>query len=182
MCLIIASVPHTGSHFLIDLTGYTVLDDPENISRAVERNLRVYCFRHVYGGESIELLTKWGKMAPLISPLRHPMSVAQSWKNRGKPIFEIEQRASMIKLFHKLIDLSKAVKIHFLPLDLPNKQRYLDRICEVAKRRLKTNWVRFGPSDTKPHIPLTEADIEAVGELMTDPFFEPFYDQHPNPE
>lgn len=173
--LIIASVPHTGSHFLIDLIDYAILRDEADIKHALERNHKVYRFHHVYGGESMEWLLKYGSMAPVISPLRHPMDVAQSWKNRGKPIIEHKVHAPMIELFHSLIELSKRIPMHFLPLDHPNREQYLKRISAVAGRTFKTRWDRFGPVPKNPHKELTEAEIEAVSDLMTDPFFGPFY-------
>jgi len=173
--LILASVPHTGSHFLIDLIDYTVLPKDDMFSKAVERNQRFYRFWHVYGGESIECLLKFGKHAPVIAPLRHPMLVAQSWKNRGKPIVEHEVHAPMIKLFHNLIDLSRQVTMYFLPLDLPDRDQYLRRIETVAGRNFKTQWSYYGPGPVSPQVELTEDDRAAVRELMTDPFFERFY-------
>ncbi len=173
--LIIASVPHTGSHFLIDLIDYEILRDESDIKHALERNHKVYRFHHVYGGESMEWLLKYGSMAPVISPLRHPMSVAQSWKNRGKPIIEHDVHAPMIELFQALIELSKQVKMYFLPLDHPMREQYLKRISDVAGRSFKTRWDRYGPIPSNPHQDLTVAEIDAVNELMTDPFFEQFY-------
>ena len=173
--LIIASVPHSGSHFLIDLIDYTVLPDESMLSHAVERNQRFYRFHHVYGGESMEWLLKYGKLAPVISPLRHPMAVAQSWKNRGKPIAEHAVHAPMVRLFHNLIELSKRVRMYFLPLDHPERERYLRRIAEVAGRNFKTQWSYYGPGPVNPEIALTQADRDAVAELMTDPFFGEFY-------
>lgn len=175
MCLIIASVPHTGSHFLIDLVDYTVLPKDDMMQHAVERNQRFYRFHHVYGGESMEWLLKYGKMAPVISPLRHPMAVAQSWKNRGKPIVKHDVHAPMVQLFHNLIDLAQRVRVTFLPLDVPDRNARLRRVSEVAGRSLRTRWAIYGPGPVKPDIALTDSDREAVADLMQHPFFEPYY-------
>lgn len=175
LCLIIASVPHTGSHFLIDMVGYTVLPKDSMMKHAIERNQKFYRFHHVYGGESMEWLLKFGQMAPVISPLRHPMSVAQSWKNRGKAITKEDRRAPMVDLFHNLIELAQRVRITFLPLDVPNRNLHLRRVSEVARRQLRTRWAFFGPGSVKPEIALTSSDRDAVTELMTHPFFEPYY-------
>lgn len=175
--LIIASVPHTGSHFLIDLIGYEVMRDKADIRHEVERNQRVYRFHHVYDGESMEWLLKYGNIAPVISPLRHPMSVAQSWKNRGKPIDKHEVHAPMVRLFQNLIDLSKKVNMRFLPLDSPDRDQYLRRISDVARRNFKTQWAYYGPGPVNPTVPLTQSDRDAVDNLMTDPFFRLYYGQ-----
>lgn len=86
----------------------------------------------------------------------------------------------MIELFHSLIELSKKVKIHFLPLDHPERERYLRRISDLAGRNFKTRWDRFGPVPKDPHQDLTDEDIEAVNVLAAEPFFEQFYGKTSN--
>ena len=175
--LIVGTVPHTGSHFLINMleeNGYSVLPKDEMMRHAVERNQRFYRFQHVYDS-SMDLLTEYGRIAPVISPLRHPMSVAQSWKNRGKPIVKQDVHAPMIYLFHNLIELAQRVRVSFLPLDMPCRGARLNRVSEIAGRSLRTRWAYYGPGPVKPDVPLTEDDKAAVDELMTHPFFQQHY-------
>lgn len=146
--MIIASVPHTGSRFTQSLFQKKPV------------------FLHVYKGESIEEIIKHSQ---IIVPLRHPLAVAQSWVNRGKPIRWHPKHEAMCVMWRTLIDVVAPLLPMYLPLDLPSRDHYLHRISAAIGEKLDTDWSTV--SDNLPSKPLTDDDKSAVAELMADPFF-----------
>jgi hypothetical protein len=148
--VIIASVPHSGSRFVSALLGVP--------------------FWHVYQGESLEKILGHDV---IVVPLRHPMKVAQSWKNRGKPIVSHPKHEPMIAMWRTLIDVIAPLEPLYVPVDSENRDVYLAKLGKATKRRLKTDW--RGKSDGYLLTPLNDEDEAAVRTLLADPFFEQFY-------
>jgi hypothetical protein len=148
--LIVASVPHSGSRFVSEL-------------------LRVP-FWHVYQGESLERIFEH---EVIVVPLRHPLAVAQSWKNRGKPIVSHPKHEPMVAMWRTLIDVIAPRKPFYVPVDSDQREVYLAKLGKALRRRLKTDW-KF-KSDGYLMTPLNDEDEAAVKSLLADPFFEQFY-------
>jgi hypothetical protein len=151
--ILVASVPHSGSRFVLKLLGKPAF------------------FWHVYQGESLEYITELGKFCPVVVPLRHPRAVAQSWVNRGKPIRTHAKHEAMCVMFRTLIDVVDKLKPLYLPVDVPNRDEYLSALKGVAGE-LHTNWEPV--TDGLPQKALSEDDELAVSELLADPFFARF--------
>lgn len=165
--IVVASCPHSGSHFVVDLLGYPLRSE----ARGNERCQNLY---HVYPGESLEIIKRHVDAGDtLVSPMRHPMAVAQSWANRGKPIAEHPVHQPMIELFRNLIDIVDKWGVTYLPLDVPDRDRWLKRLGERIGAELKTDWRPKSHHDIRPAT-LHHDDIAAVDELLTDPFFGQF--------
>ena len=144
--IVLASVPHSGSRFVLKLLPQPVF------------------FRHVYEGESIEQIVALSRAYPVVVPLRHPLAVAQSWKDRGKPIASHPKHEPMVAMWRTLIDVVDPLYPRYLPIDVPDRDAYF--------AGLETDWVPV--KDSNPHVPLTDEDRAAVSELLADPFFARF--------
>lgn len=149
--MIVASVPHSGSRFVSELV------------RAP--------FLHVYTtGESLGEIRKHDV---IVVPVRHPMAVAQSWKNRGKPIVSHPKHEPMMAMWRTLIDVIAPLKPYYVPVDSENREQYLAKLGKRIRRKLTTDWRKV--SDGYLITPLNDEDEAAVKELLADPFFEQFY-------
>ena len=165
--IIVASCPHTGSHFAVNTIGLPL----RNWDRGGVSAQNLY---HVYSGESLEIIKRGAREgATLVVPMRHPMAVAQSWANRGKPIAEHPVHEPMIKLFRNLIEHVVPLNPLYLPVDVPNRDKYLRALSDVVGRELKTDWAPASHHEIAP-AKLFDDDIAAVHELLRDPFFEEF--------
>ena len=71
---------------------------------------------------------------PILVPLRHPNLVAESWRRRGKPLNEL------IENFNLLVNEIDPLKPHYLPIDVPDRQGYLDKINQDLNLNLTTDW------------------------------------------
>jgi len=83
-------------------------------------------------GNSIGLIKKLDQ--PMIIPLRHPYLVAKSWELRGKPLTELTENFKL--LVNELDPLSPL----YLPIDVENRQDYLDKINKELGLELRTEW------------------------------------------
>ncbi len=97
--VLILGVPHTGNHFMLALLPGAKQQHPwPNPTKS---------------GEWLGLLDE---AAAVICPMRHPLLVAKSWKQRGKDITdELEQ------FWRAQVDvIDRCGKVHYLCLDLPD--------------------------------------------------------------
>lgn len=160
-------MPHTGSHFAVNTIGLPL----RNWDKGGVAAQNLY---HVYDGESLSIIKQaHSEGAMLVVPMRHPMSVAQSWANRGKPIVEHPVHEPMIKLFRNLIEHIVPLNPLYLPVDVPDREKYLAKLSKAVGRELKTSWDRVSHHDIRP-ARLFDDDIAAVIELLKDPFFRDF--------
>ena len=92
-----------------------------------------YFYAHV-GYVQLGELRRLAKQYPCLVPMRHPMSVALSYKARRENI-EV-----MTDYFRRLVTAIDPLKPFYLPLDVPNRQHYLDLINDVTGLELTTDW------------------------------------------
>lgn len=71
---------------------------------------------------------------PILIPLRHPYLVAESWIRRGKPLTELAEN------FRLLVNELDPLNPLYLPIDVDNRQDYLDNINKELGLSLETNW------------------------------------------
>ena len=71
---------------------------------------------------------------PIIVPLRHPYLVAESWQRRGKPLTEL------VDNFRLLVNEIDKLDPHYLPVDIKDRDRYLDLINRDLGLNLSTEW------------------------------------------
>ena len=129
--ILIPTVRHTGSHFVVGLFGLTTQQaislhqqtgDPSEVM-----------FEHVDTNE-LDYLLKLAENNTMIIPLRHPKVTAQSWLARNKCTIQ------MSRDFRTLVNRFDPLNPYYLPLDVEDKQDYLDVINEDLGLELKTDW------------------------------------------
>ena len=125
--LIGTSVAHTGSVFLLEdlLADLVRVDEPTDDGG--------FFFRHI-GFEHAALIRSYAKQYPCIVPMRHPMKVALSYKKRR------ESLQDMLDGFRRLVTAIDPLNPYYLPLDVPDRQDWLDRINNDLNLDLQTNW------------------------------------------
>jgi hypothetical protein len=165
--VVIASVPHSGSHFAVETVGLPLRSRaPGGVAYA---NLW-----HVYSGESLKYIKENAEGGMVVVPLRHPLAVAQSWANRGKPIAEHPVHEPMIRLWRNLIEHVVPLKPYYLPVDIEKRETYLKRLGKALGREIKTTWHRVSHHPVERAAQLFDDDIEAVLDLIKHPFFKEF--------
>ena len=104
---------------------------------------------------------------PVVIPLRHPFSVAHSWKNRG------EQLDDMFKQWELLIQTVDRCNPWFVPVDHPERQHFLDELADDTGLALETRWKKYG---SKPGMAYLDPDEqELVNQLVATEFVQAFY-------
>ncbi len=169
MLVIITSVPHTGTHFMVDLIGLpTCEDDPKTLNEVIAGDREDnYLLRHTYlQGGNLAFIEKWGDQAVMVSPLRHPMVTAQSWKNKNMVI------SQMVDYFHNMITMTHQPL--YLPLDAPCRYQRLEEIRAATGLPCVTEWGVVHPGNHY-HRTLSDREIVLVRELMRESFFVNIY-------
>ena len=169
MLVIITSVPHTGTHFMMGLIGLpTCEDDPKTLNEIISGDREdSYLLRHTYSqGGNLAFIEKWGDQAVIVSPLRHPMVTAQSWKNKNMVI------SQMVDYFHNMINMTHQPL--YLPLDAPCRYKRLQEIRTATGLPCETEWGVVHPGNHY-HRTLSDSEISLVRSLMHDPFFVDIY-------
>jgi len=123
----IPTIQHTGTKFLAKLFGQihwaSFYEKPE-------------CDDFLHVGHltrnSIDAIKRLNHK--IIIPLRHPYLVAESWRRRNKPLDELEEN------FHLLVDELDPLNPLYLPIDVDNRQDYLDQINDDLGLALVTEW------------------------------------------
>ena len=87
------------------------------------------------------MLTGW----PCIVPMLHPLKVAGTWTGGGKTLHPLWDS------WRRLISAIDPLGPLYLPIDVPNRQTYLDAINEETCLDLKTDWPVIGSSGLAPN-------------------------------
>lgn len=170
--IVTVSVPHSGTHFtweLLKSVGYA----PR--TKSSDSGERKYGHIHTYGTDNAaeQLADAKARGWRVIVPLRHPMATAQTHKNRRKGI--LDGKNPMLRCWRSLIEEAPALDPLWLPIDTPDRQRYLGKINAELGVEIVTDWKPVSHY-AKEHHALTRAEIDAVRELLDDPFVTRFYD------
>ena len=81
---------------------------------------------------------------PLFLPMRHPRKVAESWIKRGWAINNV-----FFAEWYNLFWLKEHYDGHWLPIDTPDRDDYLQKASEIVGRELTTDWQVFKATDTE---------------------------------
>lgn len=156
MLIIVPTVKHTGSHFIRDdlLRDYEkvplkgphsyIMENIEGVKTKRKISEAALMDHLIYSKvqQFQKLITKDGNIC--ITPLRHPKLVAKSWLDKG-----LELKPDFYQMWTSLIDLEqflvkKDSKIYFLPLDVDDREDYLEALNEGTGLGLHTNWEATG--------------------------------------
>lgn len=157
------TIPRTGTHFLT-----TLLEDYE--AKVV----------HIWPKE----VDTWSQLLhagdPIIVPLRHPLEVAKSWKRREIGPGDTLKVLDLPQWWRLLIGVVDPAHPYYLPLDVPDRDNYLARICLLADVDLETDWPVLredGAPPADPAVELTMEEWSSVTETIRDhlAFFQRFY-------
>lgn len=164
--ILIASVHHTGTNFVWQhlLNGMTEVGMNYShyaIPPVCIGFVRIHCdlLQHDY-------LEYWLKHALCIVPLRHPLTVAVSWKARDKDLSELPGQWQILK---NEVDPHDPM---YLPIDSPDRMNWLDRISRNMGQELQTDWPVVMSCNKSAE--LTDTERDAVVAVMADGFFDRF--------
>lgn len=167
MMIVVAGVHHTGNNFVWQhlLKGMTQVGmnyDPSGRKRPPENGfVRIHCdlSQHNY-------LEWWISRYLCIVPLRHPLTVARSWKARDKDLSLLPVQWQILK---KEVDPHEPM---YLPLDSPDRMNWLDTISRNMGQELQTGWPVVMSCNKSAE--LTDEEREGVVAVMADGFFDRF--------
>lgn len=164
----VASIPHSGTHFITELIGLPI----QQLSRCGEAYMQTV---HTYPGASVERITKMKREGfRIVSPLRHPMAIAQSWANRGKPVAGLGSGDRLVDVLRCMIDEVSPMVDAWLPLDAPERETFLVRLSRIVGRDLKTDWAKRSNVDVPRNAIMPESDTLAILDILQDPFWRRF--------
>ncbi len=107
-----------------------------------------------------------------IVPLRHPYLTAKSWDDRGM------DKADLIAMWEVMANEINPLDPFYLPLDVENRQDYLDELNEWTGLGLKTDWAPQGVKNNNAD--LRHTDLVPCDEILAlceriEPFLDRFY-------
>jgi hypothetical protein len=171
--VIVPTIRNTGSHFVLRLLGKQHPWRPDILTwRGADRaNEDSVVFDHVFPHQK-------GLFLPLIRdnltivPLRHPFLTAKSWKDRN------HDKSDLVGMWETMVFDIDPLKPFYLPLDVPDRQDYLDALNEATGLNLVTDWtprgVKHGNSDLRYQDVSPTPEIMALTERIQ-PFLDRFY-------
>ena len=119
ICL--ASIPHTGTHFVLDLfrphdfVDATFKDGPHAAHNTIYQG-------HLLDEAQISDALALGQRMPLVAPLRHPYWVEETWRRRSRDMSEL------VPAFYTLIERIEPEGFVFC-IDGKDRQRELRRLA-----------------------------------------------------
>lgn len=135
MPIIVASVPHSGTRFLMHHLNRPVITGSQ-INPSQNMKGMVILF-HVYR-ENRPLLEKLALDIPVIVPTRDPAMVRQSWSKRG---WRMGGPSFLEELLDYQAEFIGAFEPYVLPVDdLSCREDYLDSINFGLELDIKTDW------------------------------------------
>jgi len=104
------------------------------------------------------------KEYPCIVPLRHPVSVAESWIARADPNRRHVKIEELCDYWRRLITVVDPFRPYYLPIDRPEREARLQAINDGLGLELKTDWPVWKSCGIDGH--LSDADLEMTFDMM----------------
>ena len=123
--IVLISVPHTGTRFVRDEILPQLTDNPGRDCHIQHVN------PPAMNGLSHLCSYAWNRV---IVPLRRPKAVALSWKRREEPVCELPG------YWERLFELTRLCTPFYVPLDHPERDRFLEGIAAAWDRDVTTDW------------------------------------------
>lgn len=174
--IVVASVPHTGTHFVLDLLKKAGFEPQKKSSDFRDGT---FCHMHSMGTrDALEKLALHRERGDtFVSPLRHPMKCAETWAKRRKQILPARKEGrntTMIEAWHNFIVQFLPLKPILLPVDAPDRENWLVHFCEALGCKVETDWTPVFTSHREPRA-LDPEERQAVDELIRHPFIAGVY-------
>lgn len=149
----IMTIPHTGTHFVLNLLGGSRDELADWMNKKFYANGHDFYVSHIYRLPLFEMMESEGYT--LVTPIRHPMTTVKSWydKYQKEPIVvpddlsdkvaEIEKYVKpdfVPNLYKSLVVASQLYDINFIPIDSPRREEYLRKFNEKFRLGLRTSW------------------------------------------
>jgi hypothetical protein len=150
----ILSIPHTGTHFVLDLLGGSVPKLKEQMNIPYEQNGNSYYVSHSYRLTIFEIMEDQGY--EIVCPMRHPITTIISWANwqARQPVdlnavvggdnlpdvWQYFEPDFVPKLYRGIITANQLYNINFLPIDSEYRQDYLDCFNRKYNLNITTQW------------------------------------------
>lgn len=171
--IIVPTIRNTGSHFVMHLLGAAIPWRPNVLTwREVDKaNDDSIIFDHVLPHQKHLFLPLIAEHTTIV-PLRHPYLTAKSWDDRGM------DKADLIAMWEVMVNDINPLDPFYLPLDVDNRQDYLDELNDHTGLNLETDWTPRGVKNNNSnlrHGDLTPCD--EFGQLCERfaPFLDRFY-------
>lgn len=172
MEIVIASIPHTGTHFFIKLFQELGFGGLRRHGEPMPGVTDAFYTGHILTRDDIEAALRLGDTRPIVSPMRHPYLVEETWLRRGP-----RDMTELPKAFRTLAH--RFSHAHVVPLDAPGvREERFQGLCEAIGREIETDWAithslqktaYMDPSQLTP-----SPEIRAVVDELAW-FFEPMY-------
>jgi len=169
--IIVPTIRNTGSHFVLKLLGKQPPFGPEVLTwRTLDRmQPDSIIFDHV-AVEKKHLYLPLIRDNLTIIPLRHPYLTQKSWADRS--------HHDMSFMWDIMATDIAPLNPFFLPLDVPDRQDYLDRLNEATGLGLKTDWKPEGVKNNNFDLRYTDVEPNQRTVALCErikPFLDRFY-------
>jgi hypothetical protein len=153
-----ASIPHSGTKFMRNQIIPNDLPHIPDLSRISGGIVRGCLFYHLERDDYQEICS-WLEHYPVLIPLRHPTSVALSWKRRGK------ETSILLKYWMRIIKMADEPNAVFLPIDSKDRNKWLQKLNKKTGLKAKTKWPVIG-SLAHRTIELSSNEERDISELI----------------
>ena len=171
--IIVPTIRNTGSHFVLRLLGKQHPWRPDILTwRGLDRmEPDSVIFDHVFPHQK-KLYIPLIRDNLTIIPLRHPYLTQKSWADRN------HEKSDLVGMWRTMVFDIAPLNPFFLPLDVPDRQDYLDALNEATGLGLKTDWKPRGVKHD--NFDLRYTDITPTAEILAlceeiQPFLDRFY-------
>lgn len=172
--IIVPTIRNTGSHFVLRMLGKKHPWRPDILTwrgseRATEDSV---VFDHVFPHQKHLFLPLIEKHTTIV-PLRHPYLTQKSWDDRN------HEKSDLIGMWEVMANEIAPLEPFFLPLDVEDRQDYLDALNDATGLGLTTDWAPRGVKHNNSD--LRWQDIDPRPEIVDlaeriKPFLDSFYE------
>ena len=189
----IMTIPHTGTHFVLNLLGGTRDNLKDWMNTKFNANGNDYYVSHNYRLPIYEMMESMGYI--IVTPIRHPLTTVRSWIDRYKKepiplpddihsdtyVIDAEKYVNpdwVPNLYKSLITIDDLYDVNYIPIDSPYREEYLRKFNARYNLELTTQWRPLNShGETTYDIP--PELLAKTAEMMQDnrDFFKRFYDE-----
>lgn len=124
-------------------------------------------FGHCEPGNMGKLLPRCSEAGVVVTTMRHPMRVYESWLKRGRKVADF-----FCQSWEFLFDIHAKHDAYFVPVDAPKRDEYLKRFADRCGIEIETDWPRLNASTRK--VETRPENMGSIGEDEVRKFLEQF--------